>query len=114
MHELGLVYSVIHTLEKLAVEQKINEIGSVTLEVGEVSGVVPEYVVDCWNYAHKKSDVLKNATLRVQTLPGVTYCEDCGKTFSTVKYKKQCPYCKSEKTYLLKGREFNIKEIEAR
>jgi hydrogenase nickel incorporation protein HypA/HybF len=114
MHELGLVYSVIHNLEKLADEQKIKEIGSVTVEIGEVSGVVPEYIADCWNYAHVKHEVLKNASLRVLTLPAVTYCEDCGKTYSTVQFKKQCPYCKSEHTYLLKGREFNIKEIEAR
>ena len=40
-------------------------------------------------------------------------CEDCGKTYETVKYAKICPYCKSENTYLIQGNEVQIKEIEA-
>ena len=40
-------------------------------------------------------------------------CENCGKTYATVKYGRQCPYCESGKTYLLRGQEINVKEIEA-
>ena len=39
-------------------------------------------------------------------------CENCGKPYGTVEYGKICPYCGSEKTFLLQGNEFNIKEIE--
>ena len=56
---------------------------------------------------------LKDTEIKVEKLEAVTYCEDCGKTYSTVKYAKICPYCKSEHTYLLTGNEYNIKEIEA-
>ena len=41
MHELGTIVYVIETIEKLAEEEKLTKVGSITLEVGEVSGIVP-------------------------------------------------------------------------
>lgn len=49
----------------------------------------------------------------IETLPAVTLCESCGKTYPTVTYAKVCPFCGSEKTHLETGNEINIKEIEA-
>lgn len=114
MHELGVVQSVINTLEGVAREQHLVEIGSVTLEIGEVNTVVPEFLVDAWKYWKKKSEILKDAELIIDRTPAVTVCEDCGQTYETVKYAKICPYCKSDKTHLVTGNEFNIKEITAR
>ena len=41
MHELGTISYVIRTVEKLAEENSLSEIASFTLEVGEVSGIIP-------------------------------------------------------------------------
>ena len=49
---------------------KSTEIKSVTCEIGEVSGVVPEYLTDCWGYARKKSGLLKDSELRTESPPG--------------------------------------------
>lgn len=68
--------------------------------------------MDCWNWAVKKHEILADCELRVERIDAVTYCEDCQKNYSTVEHGKICPYCKSENTYLLRGNEFNIKEIE--
>ena len=35
------------------------------------------------------------------------------KTYPTMEYKKICPHCGSENTFLVTGNEYNIKEIEA-
>jgi hydrogenase nickel incorporation protein HypA/HybF len=113
MHELGTVIYVIETVEKLAAENNLTQIGSVTLEVGEVSGIIPSYLADFWLYARKKSEILKEAELKIETIPGVTYCQDCKQTYSTVQYAKECPYCHSFNTFLVTGNEYNIKEIEA-
>ena len=51
MHELGTVFYVIKQVEQLCVENKLSTVGSVTLEVGEVSGIIPKYVQDCWDWA---------------------------------------------------------------
>lgn len=112
MHELGIIVHVMRTVEEVAAENNVTEIRSVTCEVGEVSGVVPAYLTDCWEYARKKSELFKDAELIIEIIPGVTVCEDCGKTYYTVAYAKICPHCGSGHTVLLEGNGFNIKEIE--
>lgn len=113
MHELGIVFHVIKSVEKVAKENDITEIASVTLELGQVSGVIPSYMDDCWKWAIKKTEYLQNAELIIEEIPAVTYCEDCEQTYATVEYGKICPHCQSEHTYLIQGNEANIKEIEA-
>lgn len=111
MHELGVVFYVIKDVKKVAEENQVEQVETVTLEIGEVSGVVHEYLIDCWNWAVKKEPLMEHAKLLIETIPAVTFCENCGKNYETVTYAKVCPYCQSEHTYLLQGNEFNIKEI---
>lgn len=113
MHELSVVQHVISSLEKIGDEQKLTKIGSVTLEIGEVSCVLPDYLINCWNYMCKKCALTETAVLKIERIEAVTFCEDCKKTYPTLQYKKRCPHCGSYETYLVRGNEFNIKEIEA-
>ena len=76
-----------------------------TLELGEVSGVVHTYLEDCWHWAAARSQLLNGSRLAIEALPAVTLCEDCG--------SKTCPFCQSPRTHLVSGNEINIKEIEA-
>lgn len=113
MHELGIIVHVAKTVEEVAQENKVTDIASVTLEIGEVSGIVHDYLNDCWLYYRKKRPLLQNSQLKMITIPAVTYCQNCQKTYFTVQYGRQCPHCQSWDTYLLKGDECLIKEIEA-
>ena len=112
MHELGVVFYVIRDVNRVAEENQVKRIHSVILQNGEVSGIVHEYLVDCWNWAVKKEPVLSGAELRIEQIPSVTFCEGCGGEYETVEYAKACPFCGSEETYLLRGNEFLIKEVE--
>ena len=112
MHELGVTFHIMDHLEKVAEENKVTHIRKVTLELGEVSTVIESYLQNCWTWAAKKRPLFDESELVVETLPAVTYCEDCQKTYPTVEHGKICPHCGSEHTYLLQGNEFNIKEIE--
>ena len=113
MHELGTIYYVIDTVEKLMVENDLKKFGSITLEVGEVSGIIPEYLADFWLYAREKTEYFKETELKIEKLDAVTYCQNCTKTYPTMQYGKECPYCHSGNTFLITGNEYNIKEIEA-
>ncbi len=112
MHELGVVFHIMDTLEKVAAENEAESISKVVLELGEVSTVIEAYLQNCWKWAAKKRKLFEKAELIVEKLPAVTYCEGCKATYPTVEYGKICPYCKSTDTWLLQGNEFNIKEIE--
>ena len=107
MHELGVVFHCIDQVNKIAAENNVKKINSVTVEIGEVSTVIPALFEDCWAWAVKKETVLKDAKIKVEVIKAITYCADCKGEYPTVQY------CKSERTYLLTGNELIIKEIEA-
>ena len=113
MHELGTIYYVIDTVEKLMVENQLKAVSSITLEVGEVSGIIPSYLEDFWQYARAKTEHFQQTELKIEELKAVTYCQSCGKTYPTMEFKKICPHCGSGNTFLVTGNEYNIKEIEA-
>ena len=113
MHELSIVTYVMKEVEKVAQENNLTQIESVTLEFGEVSGIVPSYLVDCWNWYAKKTPLISGTKLLYETLPVVTWCNACKKTYPTLQYGKTCPDCGSGETWLQQGNEMNIKEIVA-
>ena len=113
MHEMGIVLQLAKTLDETAEEEGLKKIGSVTLQVGEVSGVMTDLFTDAWDYFKVRHPVLKDSTLILETLPAVTWCDNCKKTYETVKYGRECPYCHSGETWLLSGNEVVIKEITA-
>ncbi len=92
MHELGVVFHIADTLARIAEENQVTRIRRVTLELGEVSTVVPEYLIDVWNWNCKRTPLLTGCDL-------------------TVPQGKICPHCGSPQTWLLQGNEFTIKEI---
>lgn len=112
MHELGIVVHIINQIEKIAEENKVNKVVELTLEVGEVSGVIKEYFVDAFNWSIKKTKYMQECKLNFVSIKGITYCESCGKTYSTTEHGKECPYCHSSKTYLVTGRDVSIKDIK--
>lgn len=112
MHELGIVFHIADSVVKIAEENGAEKVTRVVLEIGEVSAVVHSYLEDCWNWNANRSEMLKGCVLEVIPIPAVTFCEDCGGKYETVRYGKTCPLCGSEHTFLLTGNETNIKEIE--
>ena len=112
MHELGIVFHIIEKVEKVAEENKVKAVSKVNLEIGEVSLVVPDYFLDVWKWAIKKTKYMQNCECNITILAALSYCESCKQTYKTTTFAKICPHCLSEKTYLITGDEVNIKDIE--
>lgn len=113
MHELGIVFSILDKLEELAGENNLSHIKRVTLEIGEVSTVIPEYVTPCFDWAVKKRPLFGDTTLEIRPIHAITICNNCHKEYDTVPQGITCPYCGSRETELKTGNEINILEIEA-
>ena len=113
MHELSIVTYVIEQVEQIAKENNLTDIDSVTLEFGEVSGIEPEYLVDCWNWYAKKTPLIEKTKFLYETIPAVTWCNACKSTYPTIQYGKTCPHCGSVETWLQQGNEMSIKQIVA-
>ncbi len=113
MHELGIVMNVLEQVDALAAEYKAEKITKVTMEVGEVSTIVPDLFTDAFNWAKKKTDYLTDAALEMIIIEGRTYCRNCGETYRTTEHGKTCPHCGSGDTYLVTGDQVVIKDIDA-
>lgn len=113
MHEMTIVVHVVQTLEDVIEQQHLTRIGKVTLDVGEVSGIIPSFFIECWDLYKTNFPVLKDAKIVLNRIPAITYCSNCGRTYNTKEHGKTCPYCKSNETYLFSGSDCIIKEIEA-
>lgn len=112
MHELGIVFYIIKDVKKTAEENSVSHVSAVVMNIGEVSTVVPSYLKDCWRWAADREDMLKGCELRCNIIPAVTWCDECKCEYPTVKHGRTCPNCGSERTWLLRGNEVEIKEIE--
>jgi len=112
MHELGIVFYIIRDVKQAAEENHVSHVSAVVMNIGEVSTIVPEYLTDCWRWAADKEDLLRGCELKINLLPAVTRCGDCGEDYPTVRHGKTCPRCNSQNTWLLHGNEVEIKEIE--
>ena len=112
MHELGVTFHILDHVEGVAAANNVTRVSKVVLELGEVSTVIGSYLHSCWKWAASKRPLFEDCELEVEKRPAIPVCENCGKTYGTGEYGKICPYCGSEKTFLLQGNEFNIKEIE--
>lgn len=113
MHELGVVMEVVKAVEEFAAENGLTEIESLTLEIGELSSMVPRYVEACFPAA-AEGTLLEHARLVIETVRGNGRCRGCGKIFHVLSNEGKCPFCGEERPEALGGLEFNIREIKAR
>ena len=65
MHELGILNHVIRTVDRVAKENGIKKIDHITLEVGETSGCVPNYLEKLFPIAIENNPVVKDAELKI-------------------------------------------------
>lgn len=112
MHELGLVMHFIDMVEATAKANDVQKVVGVTLEVGEVSTIIPEYFRDCYKWAIKKTQYMQDCELDMVIIEGKSYCQDCKETFRTTAYGKTCPHCGSLNTYLVTGNQLTVKDIK--
>lgn len=110
MHELSLCNEMVHTLEDLMKKERLSRIQEITLEIGEVTGVLPRYMEECWGPASEGTR-LEGAKLNIVYLPAKALCKKCGEEYLTSESSK-CPRCGSEEKELQNGFEFEITEIK--
>lgn len=64
MHELGIVLHVIDQVEELAKENNVSKVTRLTLEVGEVSSIVPSYFRTASSGRRKRRNICRTPSLK--------------------------------------------------
>lgn len=103
----------IEELNNVIKENNVKELISVTLSIGESSGVEENYFRVCWDAAIKDTP-LKNTKLKINMSPSEGRCLSCGSIFNLKENNYTCPNCKSNNAYTpINGKDIEIVEIEA-
>lgn len=108
MHELSLVQGVVEICEQHSGGRRVLE---VTLEIGALSGVVPEALEFCFEAATKDT-LLDGAKLIIDRVPATGYCAACGVVSTMETYFDPCPCCGAPVLDLRSGDEMRVKDLE--
>ena len=108
MHELSLIQSIVEICEQHSDGRRVLE---VTLEIGTLSGVVPEALEFCFEAASKDT-LLEGAMLVIERVPATGFCSICGVVSTMETYFDSCPCCGALVLDLRSGDEMRVKDLE--
>lgn len=112
MHELGIVFNIVKQVLQTVEENNVTEVESITLQVGQASGVVARFLQECYP-ASVDGTMLEKTKLLIEEIPVMLQCKDCKKNYFAAEYK-ECPQCGSTEKIIIDGKQFILKEILAR
>ena len=108
MHELSITQGIVEICESNAGGRRIT---AVVLEIGQLSGVIPEAVEFCFE-ACTRGTLLEGPRLIIDKVPARGRCEDCDGEFSLGSYYEPCPTCGGFRVHIITGEELRVKELE--
>lgn len=110
MHELSIVASLFEIMEEKAREKQAKKIVSVKLQVGKLSGVVPEFLITAFD-VYKKDTIASKARLEIEEVPLTIQCNACGKTMTKDDFVFICIQCGSQDLKTLSGTELILQKM---
>ena len=111
MHELSLIQNIFATILKIAADNQLQRITKVTLQIGQLRQVVPEFLQFAFT-ATAKDTIAAEAQLVIEHIPITVLCQSCSQKFTVTENIYICPYCQSTKLEILSGKEIIIASIE--
>ena len=103
----GALNQVLDEASKAGAERVLN----IRLRIGALSGVVAEALQFAFE-ALADGTVAQDATLSIENVPAMFWCETCCSEFQSVNLVAQCPTCKTFSRELRAGRELELASME--
>ncbi len=111
MHELGITQSLVEIAERAASEQGAQRVLTLTVEIGELAGVVPDAVAFCFE-ACVHGTLLEGSQLLIRSIPGRAHCAGCATEVAVEPMTIACPACGSFALERRQGEELRLLELE--
>jgi len=111
MHELSVVANLFEILEEKVKEQKGKRIILVKLQIGALSGIVPELLASAFDI-YKKDTIAAEADLKIDVVPLKVQCKDCHKVMVKENFLFICDFCESTKIQTLEGTEMILEKMD--
>ncbi len=107
MHELSISQGIVESVCDAVSE---GEVLVVTVEIGKLSGVVPEAVLFCFDACARGTRV-EGARLDIVEVPGRGRCGSCDQELDIDGLIARCP-CGNPFLDIIRGRELRIRSVE--
>ena len=111
MHEMSIAQSILEIVEEYLKEYPGKRLKSVTVEVGELTAVVPESLDFCFT-AITEETPYAGAKLVIKNIPLTGVCQECNHHFAIKDYNFTCPHCQSTQVKIQGGDELKVSELE--
>lgn len=112
MHELGVMFKVLDTVEGIAAAQGVDRVSAIVLDIGELSSVIPVFIKDYYPLMIEDRPLFEGCRLEIERTEGIAECVKCGEHYNVVENDGHCPCCNAFEKRVLQGTEFIIKEIQ--
>ncbi len=111
MHELGLTQSIVALAIEHAARENADRIISVAVEIGSISGVIPEAVEFAFDVC-SKGTIAEGASLEINRIPGLGHCLECKQQVDIDAPTHVCPHCGGLSLEIIQGQEMKFTEME--
>lgn len=111
MHELSIIANLYEIMEEKAKEQGGKKITFVKLQVGILSGVVPDFLETAFEI-FKKDTMASDAALEIENVPLKIRCTDCGNENTSDELIFVCKKCGSNRIKTLDGTELILEKMD--
>jgi hydrogenase nickel incorporation protein HypA/HybF len=111
MHEMSVVESLLSVTLENAQRAAAVRVLKIYVVVGDLAGVVDEYVNLYFNFLSEKT-IAAGASLVFTHMPARLKCRTCKATFSPDGSAFRCPDCNDEQVDVIGGRELYVDKLE--
>ena len=108
---MGIMAEVLESAHSAAAEAGAYKANSITLEIGEMTEVVPDALEFAFE-ALSPGTILEGATLEIRMISPKSHCSECDTTYEHDRFQMVCPNCGSMVVEMLQGRELHIKSMD--
>ena len=111
MHELSVCQGMLSQMRDIAAQHHARAVTAVTVQIGPLSGVVPELLAHAFSVASAGS-IADGASLQLDSLPIRVRCETCGAETEASANRLLCGACGDWHTRLISGDELLLASVE--
>lgn len=111
MHEVSLMQDTLILAVQEARRAGGSRIHRLQMQVGPLSGVVPEALSFAFEIL-AKGTMAEGASLQIEAMPIVCHCAGCAREFTSPDMYCECPTCGTPSLDVRRGREMQLSSLE--
>ena len=113
MHEIGALHEMVVEAETIAKKNNVSRIRALEIELGELSGMLPEFFEKYYSIVIENRPLFKDSELKIKIVKGQGLCLSCSAFYNVAANKGFCPKCGSRNKKIISGTDLVLKNIDA-